>query len=152
MCWMGKVMPGPQVEVTLNTHGLESQLKRKSNEVGPRLIKLLNDSARDVARNVKRKSPHVTGKLKSSITHTIGGNGGVVYANESIAPYVDYVVNGRRGFCAKNKQALYWKGASHPVRCVKASKPNPIFEKGYEISGSDIQKRCDEFITWASNI
>ena len=34
------------------------------------------------------------------------------------------VRKGRKAVHAKNKKALYWKGAQHPVKSVKATRPN----------------------------
>lgn len=157
------------IEYDIDTHDLEDILQRKANYIGPYAIDFLHDIARDVERHVKRKAPHKTGKLKSSITHTVAGYGAVVYANEGIAPYVDWVIDGTRPhkICAKNKQALWWgekgfglvitpggsghfTGLEHPVKCVNhpGTKPNPFFEKGYEEAKDDMDKRTDKFVKW----
>lgn len=142
------------MEIVINTQGLESKIKNKSNQLGPRMVRLLNDSARDVERHTKREAPRITGKLKSSITHSLYGTGAIVFANEGIAPYVDYVVDERRGFCAKNAQYLhfFYKGNEVFTKCVKASKPNPFFERGYTAALPDVNMRCNEFINWASDL
>jgi hypothetical protein len=143
------------MEIVVNTNGLESKIKRKSDQLGPQLVKLLYDSARDVEKHVKHKAPRgKTGHLKDSINHKLGGTGAIVFANESIAPYVDYVIDGRGAFCAKNKQYLhfFYKGNEVFTKCVKASKPNPFFDKGYESSLMDVNRRSENFINWASNL
>lgn len=50
-----------------------------------------------------------------------------------VAPYAHYVHEGtglygphRTKIVPKNKKALYWPGAAHPVRSVKGQKPQPF--------------------------
>ena len=141
-------------DVDIDTHDLEDKLQRKANLIGPYALKYLNDMARDVENHVKKEAPHKTGRLKSSISHKLTGYGAVVYANEGIAPYVDWVIDGRGPVTATNKQALHFTidGKEIFATRVKASKPNPFFERAYESAQADISKRTDTFVKWVIDL
>lgn len=68
---------------------------------------------------MKREAPRKTGRLSRSIAGRVeqGGKRGIVDTNVAYARAVDegskkYIIR------PKQKQALFWKGARHPVRLV----------------------------------
>lgn len=79
----------------------------------------VNESALNVQKGAKRRCPVDTGRLRSSITIQ-PYNGGFtmqVGTNVKYAPSVEFGT-GPRVIRAKRKKALYWPGASHPVKKV----------------------------------
>jgi len=59
------------------------------------------------------------------------------------APYAIFVHEGTSPHIIrpKNKKALFWKGAKHPVRLVRhpGTRANPFFENGLESARTDIE-------------
>lgn len=79
-----------------------------------------------------RPGPNVdTGRLRASITHRIvvspGGSYAEVGSAVEYAAFVEYGTRPHR-IIARNAQALYWRGAAHPVRAVNhpGSRPYPF--------------------------
>ena len=93
-----------------------------------------------VNRNTKMEAPVKTGRLRSSIRSRINPFHGIV---EPTVDYAIYVHEGTKAHTIKpvRKQALYWKGADHPVKSVRhpGTKANPFMERGAEKSEPQIQ-------------
>lgn len=54
------------------------------------ILKGLEKSCLTIERSAKDNAPHgPTGNLRSSISHKVQGNEGIVFANEPYAPYVE---------------------------------------------------------------
>lgn len=103
----------------------------------------------DLEAHTVEEAPVDTTTLVNSITHylTDGGFGGVLKVT---APYAGYVHGGTGIYGPKkkeivirpkNKKALWWPGARHPVKKVvqKGQKPNPFVTRGIrrtDIAGS----------------
>lgn len=91
----------------------------------------------------KREAPVRTGNLRRTITSRVeqGGNRGVVGTN---AVYARPVHEGSRPHTirATRAKALFWKGASHPVRVVKhpGNKPNRFMVRAAESSRSSVER------------
>ena len=94
----------------------------------------------EVEGNSKRESPVKRGTLRRSITSRVeqGGDVGRVGTNLSYArPVHDgsapHIIRPR------NKRALFWSGARHPVKMVKhpGNKGNPFMDRG--LQRTDIQ-------------
>jgi hypothetical protein len=98
-------------------------------EISSQLRNLINQRSLTVAmsRSVliveaagKREAPVRKGNLRRTITSRVeqGGMRGVIGTN---APYAQAVHEGSRPHIIRpvRAKALYWKGASHPVRLVK---------------------------------
>lgn len=77
----------------------------------------LHDLAEDVADDARRFAPVDTGALRVSIN----ARGNKVWAGGDIAPYVMHVEFGTKPhvITPRNKKALYWTGAAHPVKLVR---------------------------------
>jgi hypothetical protein len=90
--------------------------------------------------NVRKGSPVDTGNLANSWSEDSSPMR--VYTDTAYAANVSFGT-GPRIIRPKNKKALYWKGARHPVRKVNhpGTKANPYVEK----SISKTEERIDEF-------
>lgn len=98
-------------------------------------------------RNVKQETPVKTGHLRRSITHRfLSTSRGVVGTNLS---YARAVHQGRRAVTIrpKNKRALFWKGAAHPVKVVhqRARKGNPFLVNGLNRAQPQIEADLAKF-------
>ena len=87
---------------------------------------------------VKRNTPVITGRLRNSIVAVNRGKG--VWVVGTNLKYARYVELGVKPFTItpKNKQALYWQGAEHPVKKVN----HPGFEgRNMFLKGSNYAKK-----------
>ena len=97
-------------------------------------------------RNITNNGSVKTGHLRRGITTDIGNM--EVTVHTSNIKYARGVEEGTRPHTirAKNKKALYWKGAKHPVKSVRhpgsRAKPFliPAFEKEKEVIIKDLEK------------
>jgi HK97 gp10 family phage protein len=91
----------------------------------------------------KREAPVKTGNLRRTITSRVeqGGDRGVIGTNAS---YARPVHEGSRPHIIRpvNAKALFWKGASHPVRIVKhpGNKANKFFERAAQSSRAAVER------------
>lgn len=116
------------------------------------LMEAMQRSVLLVEGNAKRETPVKTGNLRRTITSRVedGGRRGVVGTN---ATYARPVHDGSRPHIIKatRAKALYWKGASYPVRSVKhpGNKPNPFFKRAAEMSRSGVER---ELAAWGAKV
>jgi hypothetical protein len=107
------------------------------------LTEAMTRSVLIVEGNTKREAPVKTGNLRRTITSRVeqGGKRGVIGTN---APYARPVHDGSRPhiITAKRAKALYWKGASHPVRSVKhpGNKPKRALRAGASKRAADTSR------------
>ena len=110
----------------------------------------VKNSAFNIQKNAKSnltKNKSVdTGHLRRGISTDIRGLGATIHtSNIKYAPMVEYGTKAHI-IKAKNKKALYWKGAKHPVKSVRhpgsRAKPFliPAFEKEKEVIIKDLEK------------
>lgn len=138
--------------------GIE-KLKRAINQ-SPAMVKKEMSNAIRTSVNIIRpmmraEAPNKTGKLSRNIYANAQGLRGEVGPNLSVTPYAWYVHQGTDPYeiRPKNKKALYWKGALHPVKKVKhpGIKANPFVEKTRDKIEDPIQrifeKTIDRIIT-----
>lgn len=89
---------------------------------------------------VKETTPVRTGELRRSITVQSYGSGAVVGTNKV---YARAVHEGRRALIIrpKNKKALFWRGAAHPIKQVfqPARKGKPFLRQAADSFGSNIE-------------
>lgn len=105
---------------------------------------LLESVAREVVKIAQEEAPEKSGELKGSIdiisisdTEAIVGhkyNDKIVVNSgglKTIYPLFVHEGTSAHVIMPRTKKALYWKGASHPVRAVhhKGQKPNPYFKR-----------------------
>jgi len=118
------------IEVRLVLHNLE----RLGKEGAQAVRRGMNKSAILIESEAKRLCPVDTGRLKSSITHMWrGGDEVVVGTNVKYASYVEFGTRPHMIF-PREKKALYWDGAEHPVKHVyhPGTKPQPFLRPAYE--------------------
>ena len=114
----------------------------------------VKNSAFNIQKNAKSnltKNKSVdTGHLRRGISTDIKGLGATIHtSNIKYAPGVEY---GTRAHIirAKNKKALYWKGAKHPVKKVNhpGSKAKPYLIPAFEKEKDQFLEKLKEVISW----
>lgn len=94
-----------------------------------------------IGRNSGGPVPWITGNLTVSFRRQSGRLWARWFPT---APYAIYVHQGSgpRTITPKNKKALFWPGAKHPVRSVRhpGTKPNPFMEKILSNAAPEINK------------
>ena len=125
-------------------------LKGTSEDIRSDVQKVLKKSGFNIEarakRNITNNGSVKTGHLRRGITTDIGNM--EVTVHTSNIKYARGVEEGTRPHTirAKNKKALYWKGAKHPVKSVRhpgsRAKPFliPAFEKEKEVIIKDLEK------------
>ena len=109
-------------------------LKELPDEIKDDVRKVVKNSAFNIEKNAKSSASVKTGHLKRSISTKMGDMEATIHtSNLKYAPMVEF---GTRPHIirAKNKKALYWKGASHPVKQVNhpGSKAKPYLIPAFE--------------------
>jgi len=129
--------------VTIQIKGLKelkAAFKKAPAIVRNQIIKAIALSVASVNRNVKLETPVKTGHLRSGIRSRISPFKGMV---ESTRNYGIYVHEGTSAHIIRpvRKKALYWKGASHPVKSVRhpGTKANPFMKRGAERSEGQVR-------------
>lgn len=125
-------------------------LKGTSEDIRSDIQKVIKKAGFNIERNAKQNITNngsvVTGHLRRGITTNVGNMEATVHTSN--IKYARGVEEGTRPHIirAKNKKALYWKGAKHPVKSVRhpgsRAKPFliPAFEKEKEVIIKDLEK------------
>ena len=125
-------------------------LKDTSEDIRSDIQKVIKKAGFNIERNAKQNITNngsvVTGHLRRGITTNVGNMEATVHTSN--IKYARGVEEGTRPHIirAKNKKALYWKGAKHPVKSVRhpgsRAKPFliPAFEKEKEVIIKDLEK------------
>ena len=125
-------------------------LKDTSENIRSDVQKVLKKSGFNIEarakRNIANNGSVKTGHLRRGITTDVGNM--EVTVHTSNIKYARGVEEGTRPHIikAKNKKALYWKGAKHPVKSIRhpvsRAKPFliPAFEKEKEVLIRDLEK------------
>ena len=126
------------------------EVGKLSDEIKDDVRKVVKNSAFNIERTAKSSVSVKTGHLKRSISTKIGDMEATIHtSNLKYAPAVEF---GTRAHIikAKNKKALYWKGASHPVKQVKhpGSKAKPYLIPAFEKEKDQFLERLKEVIEW----
>ena len=112
--------------------------------------KVLNNTGFKIEAKAKGNVPVDTGHLRRGITTKIGNMEVIVHtSNIKYAPMVEYGTKAHI-IKAKNKKALYWKGAKHPVKSVRhpGSKAKPYLIPAFESEKDNLIKSLKEVIEW----
>lgn len=138
---MAGVRPGAgmSTSVTINTRQYETALRRALNRQSDDVKRALVRTGIDVENDAKRRCPVDTGRLRSSIVHRIDGAGRV--AGITVGTNVNYAWDVENGtpphvIVPKNKRALYWPGAAHPVARVNhpGTRAQPFMRPALELA------------------
>ena len=129
-------------------------LKTKSEEDEKKIQNVIKNSAMTIERNAKsnltsNKSVK-TGHLRRGITTNVGNMEATVHTSN-----IKYAVMVEKGTKAhiikpKNKKALYWKGASHPVKQVNhpGSKAKPYLIPAFDKEVPYFVEKLKEVVEW----
>ena len=125
-------------------------LRELPDEIKNDVRKVVKNSAFNIERNAKSSASVKTGHLRRSISTKIGDMEATIHtSNLKYAPMVEF---GTRPHIirAKNKKALYWKGASHPVKQVNhpGSKAKPYLIPAFEKEKDQFLEKLKEVIRW----
>ena len=125
-------------------------LRELPDEIKNDVRKVVKNSAFNIERNAKSSASVKTGHLKRSISTKMGDMEATIHtSNLKYAPMVEF---GTRPHIirAKNKKALYWKGASHPVKQVShpGSKAKPYLIPAFEKEKDQFLEKLKEVIKW----
>ena len=129
-------------------------LKEASEEIRSDVQKVLVSSGFNIEarakRNISSNGSVKTGHLIRGITTDVGNM--EVTVHTSNIKYARFVEEGTRPHIirAKNKKALYWKGAKHPVKSVRhpGSKAKPYLIPAFEKEKEVIIKDLERVIKW----
>ena len=125
-------------------------LRELPDEIKNDVRKVVKNSAFNIERNAKSSVNVKTGHLRRSISTKMGDMEATIHtSNLKYAPMVEF---GTRPHIirAKNKKALYWKGASHPVKQVShpGSKAKPYLIPAFEKEKDQFLEKLKEVIKW----
>lgn len=120
---------------------LKRAFREAPREVADQIQKAINQSVVLVQANARKEAPHKTGTLQRGIKFKVSPFKGRV---ESTTDYGIYVHEGTKAHIIRpvRKKALFWKGASHPVKMVHhpGTKANPFMTKGASRSEGQVQR------------
>ena len=125
-------------------------LRELPDEIKDDIRKVVKNSAFNIERNAKSSASVKTGHLRRSISTKMGDMEATIHtSNLKYAPMVEF---GTRSHIirAKNKKALYWKGATHPVKKVNhpGSKAKPYLIPAFEKEKDQFLEKLKEVIEW----
>ena len=125
-------------------------LRELPDEIKDDIRKVVKNSAFNIERNAKSSASVKTGHLRRSISTKMGDMEATIHtSNLKYAPMVEF---GTRPHIirAKNKKALYWKGATHPVKQVNhpGSKAKPYLIPAFEKEKDQFLEKLKEVIRW----
>jgi len=125
-------------------------LRELPGEIKDDVRKVVKNSAFNIERNAKSSASVKTGHLRRSISTKMGDMEATIHtSNLKYAPMVEF---GTRPHIirAKNKKALYWKGATHPVKQVNhpGSKAKPYLIPAFEKEKDQFLEKLKEVIRW----
>ena len=136
----------------LNKFSVEIPKLYEKNEALVR--QTVKNSAFNIQKNAKSnltKNKSVdTGHLRRGISTDIKGLGATIHtSNIKYAPGVEYGTKAHI-IRPKNKKALYWKGAKHPVKKVShpGSKAKPYLIPAFEKEKDQFLEKLKEVVTW----
>ena len=129
-------------------------LKTKSEEDEKKIQKVLKNSAmtiqKDAISNLTSNGSVKTGHLRRGIATNIGNMEATIHTSN-----IKYAVMVEKGTKAhiikpKNKKALYWKGATHPVKQVNhpGSKAKPYLIPAFEKEIPYFVEKLKEVVEW----
>lgn len=129
-------------------------LKDTSENIRSDVQKVLKKSGLNIETkaklNITNNGSVKTGHLRRGITTDVGNM--EVTVHTSNIKYARGVEEGTRPHTirAKNKKALYWKGAKHPVKSVRhpGSKAKPFLIPAFEREKEVIMKDLEKIVKW----
>ena len=127
---------------------------RMSSEIEEDVKKVVKNSAFNIQKeamsNLTKNKSVDTGHLRRGITTDIKGLEAIIHtSNIKYAPMVEFGTKPHI-IRAKNKKALYWKGAKHPVKSVRhpGGKAKPYLIPAFEKEKDQFLEKLKEVIEW----
>ena len=127
---------------------------RMSNEIEEDVKKVIKNSAFNIQKeamsNLTKNKSVDTGHLRSGIATDIKGLEAIIHtSNIKYAPMVEFGTKPHI-IRPKNKKALYWKGAKHPVKSVRhpGGKAKPYLIPAFEKEKDQFLEKLKEVIEW----
>jgi HK97 gp10 family phage protein len=126
-----------EIKVNIKIEGnLLKKLIENPGEVSRKMLwSGMTNLVEEIEARAVKEAPVKTSNLMHSITSNVSADGkhGEIRAT---APYAEFVHRGtglfgpfKQRIFPTTKKALFWPGASHPVKSIKGMKPNPFFER-----------------------
>ena len=143
--------------IRIDTNELDKfavEITKLDDKTKDNVQKVLNNTGFNIEAqakiNLNRNKSVVTGHLRRGIATKIGNMEVTVHtSNIKYAPMVEY---GTRPHIirAKNKKALYWKGAKHPVKSVRhpGGRAKPYLIPAFEKEKDQFLEKLKEVINW----
>ena len=125
-------------------------LGKLPDEIKDDVRKVVKNSAFNIERNAKSSASVKTGHLRRSISTKMGDMEATIHtSNLKYAPMVEFGTKPHI-IRAKNKKALYWKGANHPVKSVRhpGGKAKPYLIPAFEKEKDQFLEKLKEVIEW----
>lgn len=125
--------------VQINTRQYERGLRRYVGRMSDDVARAVERTRLDVQNEARRRAPVDTGRLRSSIVSRAEGSGRevgyVIGSNVNYAAAVEYGTS-PHVIKPKNKRALYWPGAAHPVAQVNhpGTRAQPFLRPAIEMT------------------
>lgn len=135
------IVPG----VRLNTRQYERGLRRALGGMSSDVKRAVDRTRIDVQNEARRRAPVDTGRLRSSIVsraETRGrGVGYVIGTNVTYAADVEFGT-APHVIVPKNRKALYWPGAAHPVARVNhpGTRAQPFMRPALELTEAFLRR------------
>ena len=128
-----------QVSAQINTRAYERGLRRYFGRMSDDVARAVERTRIDVQNEARRRAPVDTGRLRSSIVSRAEGSGRsvgyVIGTNVSYAAAVEYGT-APHVIVPRNRKALYWPGAAHPVAKVNhpGTRAQPFLRPAIEMT------------------
>jgi HK97 gp10 family phage protein len=135
----GPVRLGTQASQTINTRAYERGLRRWFGGMSDDVKRAVERTRIDVQNEARRRAPVDTGRLRSSIVSRAENSGRsigyVVGTNVNYAAAVEYGT-APHVIKPRDKKALFWPGAAHPVAQVNhpGTRPQPFLRPAIELT------------------
>ncbi|MGJ5895149.1 HK97 gp10 family phage protein [Streptomyces niveiscabiei] len=128
-----------EATTTINTRAYERGLRRWFGGMSDDVKRAVDRTRIDVQNEARRRAPVDTGRLRSSIVSRAESSGRsvgyVVGTNVNYAAAVEYGT-APHVIKPRNKKALFWPGAAHPVAQVNhpGTRPQPFLRPAIELT------------------
>jgi HK97 gp10 family phage protein len=127
-------MAGISGSFSMDAREFERGLRRWAGRLSNESKEATRRTGIRVQNEARRRAPVDTGRLRSSIVHRVEERGTRFY-DVSVGTNVNYAEDVEKGtrphrIYPRNKKALYWPGAMHPVAYVDhpGTRPQPFLE------------------------
>lgn len=125
---------------------LKAKYAQAPDIIGPILQQAINRSPDVLAKyTVRPQVPYVSGQLIETFQREVQGLTAYWFPTVKYAPFVEFGT-GPHVIYPKNKKALFWPGAAHPVKKVNhpGTRPNPFMERILDAAKDEINATFKE--------